>query len=65
MNTYKNKMIEDKILSIIATILASDFKMIDYENKNVNGEILPILPDYLSDEIERYVLMVSSDTLNG
>lgn len=49
---YNNddKMIK-QILSLISTILSSDFSIIDYNDKELNGKKLVILSDYLIDEV--------------
>lgn len=39
------------ILTLIATLLSSDFAIIDYHNKDINGRRLIVLSDYIIDEV--------------
>ena len=39
------------ILSLIATLLSSDFAIIDYHDKDINGRRLIVLSDYIIDEV--------------
>lgn len=57
---YNNPKIEKYILSIIAQILSSEFKFIEPgpENKELNGEPIPFIPDYICEEILLYVTLI-------
>lgn len=55
---YKSDKIEKYILSIIATILASEFKIIDYDDKNIDGKDIQNLPDIISEEVMMYVSLI-------
>lgn len=55
---YRNDKIEKTILSIIAQILSSEFQIIDYENKDINGVIIQNLPEYICEEVLMYVLLI-------
>lgn len=55
---YKNPKIEKYILSLIATILTSDFRIIDYDNSEIDGKKIANIPDIISEEIMMYVDMI-------
>ena len=57
---YKSEKIEKYILMIIATILASDFRIIDYHNKDIDGSKLNKLDiiDMINEEVMMYVTLI-------
>lgn len=55
---YKNSKIEKEILAIIATILSSKFRIIDYENPDINGKIIDMIPDYICEEILTFINLI-------
>ena len=57
---YKSEKIEKHILMIIATILASDFRIIDYHNKDIDGSKLNKLDivDIINEEVMMYVTLI-------
>ena len=56
---YKNDKISKKrVLSTIATIISSDFSIIDYHNPDINGKKIDIIPDIVIEEILIYILMI-------
>lgn len=56
---YNNQKIEeDVILSLIAKVLSSEFQTIDYYNRELNGQILRVVPDIVSEEILRFVILI-------
>lgn len=56
---YNNPKIEqDVILSLIAQILSSEFQIIDYAHPNRNGMTLNIIPDIVSEEVCRFVMLI-------
>lgn len=55
---YKSEKIEKYILSIIATILASDFRIIEYNDKHLDGKKIGNLPDIISEEVMMYVTLI-------
>ena len=56
---YKNDKISKKrVLSTIATIISSDFSIIDYHNPEINGKKIDIIPDIVIEEILIYILMI-------
>lgn len=59
-NKYRNDKIEKYILSIIATILSSEFMIIDHEDSSLNAKRVEIetVPEFLIEEVLLYVLLV-------
>lgn len=57
-NKYKNPKIEKYIMSLIATILTSDFRIIDFEDEEIDGKKIVNIPDIISEEIMMYVDMI-------
>lgn len=55
---YRNEKIENQILSMIASILSSDFEIIDYKNDELDGQVLTSLGDLIIEEVLIYVLMI-------
>jgi hypothetical protein len=56
---YNNEKIEqDVILSLIAQILSSEFQTIDYYNQQNNGLIINVIPDIVSEEVCRFVMLI-------
>lgn len=55
---YRNPKIEKHILSIIATILSSEFQIIDFYNPDLNGKIIDVIPDIVSEEILMYITLI-------
>lgn len=53
-----NEKIMKAINSTIATVLSSSFKVIDYENPNINGVDIPIDSDVVIDEMLRFILAI-------
>jgi len=58
MGKYQNAKIEKYILSIIATILSSEFQIIDFDDDELNGIIIETIPDIICEEILMYVSLV-------
>ena len=58
VDKYKNAKIEKYIMSLIATILTSDFRIIDYDNPDIDGKKIANIPDIISEEIMMYVDMI-------
>lgn len=55
---YNNPKIEKYIFSIIATILVSDFDIIDYYDKELHGKHIEVLPDIVCEEILMYIMLI-------
>ena len=58
VDKYKNDKIIKQILSTIATIITSEFIIIDYDNKNIDGETLIIEPSMIMRECLAYSLLI-------
>lgn len=58
MDKYKNPKIEKIILGYVATIISSEFRIIDYYNKHINGKLIDIIPDMIIEEILVFILLV-------
>lgn len=58
VDKYKNDKIVKQILSTIATIITSDFSIIDYDNQNIDGKKLVIEPSMLMRECLVYALLI-------
>lgn len=56
---YNNEKIEkDVILSLIAQILSSEFQTIDYYHPENNGLTINVVPDIVSEEVCRFVMLI-------
>ena len=55
---YNNPKIEKDILSIIASILSSDFEIIDYHNKEADGQQLDKISDIICEEVLLYISLI-------
>ena len=58
VDKYKNEKITKQILGTVATIITSDFIIIDYDNKNIDGQKLIIEPSILMRECLVYALLI-------
>jgi hypothetical protein len=58
VNKYKNNKIQKYILSIIATILSSEFKIIDYMEDELNNNNLTVFPDILLEEVMMMISLI-------
>lgn len=58
VDKYKNEKIIKQILGTIATIITSDFNIIDYDNQNIDGKRLVIEPSILMKECLIYALLI-------
>lgn len=58
VDKYKNPKIEKYILSIMATILTSKFRIIDFEDKELDNKLIKIIPDILTEELMMYIIMI-------
>lgn len=55
---YKNDKIEKQILGIIAIILSSEFQIIDYNDPELNGKKIEIIPEYICEEVLMYINLI-------
>ena len=58
VDKYKNDKIIKQILSTIATIITSDFSIIDFDNANIDGQKLIVEPSMLMRECLVYSLLI-------
>ena len=55
---YKNDKIMKQILSTIATIITSNFRIIDYNDKELHGKPISIESDIIIEEALLYILLI-------
>ena len=55
---YYNEKTEQDVLCLIAQILSSEFQFIDYNMPQYTGNLIPIIPDVVSEEVCRLVLEI-------
>lgn len=55
---YQNEKIVRQILSTIATIISSDFRIVDYHDPNINGRMIETVPDIIIEEYLAYTLLI-------
>ena len=55
---YNNPKIEETIFRHIARILASDFRVIDYYNPEINGVRINLIERQIAEEYLQYVLLI-------
>ena len=58
MKKYRNEKIVKNILSMIATIISSDFTIIDYYDRNLDGKKIETVPDIVIEEVLMYTLLI-------
>ena len=58
VDKYKNEKIIKQILSTIATIITSDFSIIDYDNEAIDGQKLIVEPSMIMRECLVYALLI-------
>jgi hypothetical protein len=56
--TAENSKIIKEILSMIATVLSSDFRIIDFHDPSINGKTIEIIPDIIIEEFLIYVMLI-------
>jgi hypothetical protein len=47
-----------ELLGMIATVLSSDFTIIDYNDPSINGKTIEIIPDIIIEEFLIYVMLI-------
>ena len=55
---YRNEKIEKYILSIIAVILCSEFELIDYDDEELDGKPISIIPELVCEEVLMYISLI-------
>lgn len=58
LDKYKTPKMEEKILSLVSTIISSDFQIIDFYDSNVHGKYIDIIPEIISEEVMLYVNLI-------
>lgn len=58
VDKYRNDKILKIILGYIATIISSEFRIIDRENPSIDGQIIDIVPDIIAEEVLSMALLV-------
>ena len=58
VNKYKSPKIEKLILGYIATLISSEFRIIDYNNPKIHGKLIDIIPDMAIEETLMFILLV-------
>ena len=58
IDKYRNEKMEKQVLSIIATVLSSEFQIIDFYDDELNGKKIEMVPDIVCEEILMYVTMI-------
>jgi len=55
---YRNEKIEKQILSIIATVMSSEFEVIDFEDRELDGTSIQVIPELVLEEIPMYIALI-------
>ncbi len=55
---YRNDKIKKTILGMIATMISSDFSIIDYNNRNIDGKKISTIPGIIMEEGLIYTLLI-------
>ena len=58
MNKYKNPKIKKQILSIIATILSSEFEIVDFIERELDGKTIDTIPGFIAEEVLIYISLI-------
>ena len=58
INKYRNEKAVKIILNYIASIISSDFRIIDIHNPNINGKLIDVVPDIIIEEMLLFVLLI-------
>ena len=58
IDKYKNSKIINIILGYISTIISSEFIIIDYDNAEIDGKKIDIIPEIVIDEVLLFVLLI-------
>lgn len=59
-NKYEDEKIENIIISMLATILSSEFRIIDYNDKELDGQIFnkDYIAEYIGEEVLMYITLI-------
>jgi hypothetical protein len=55
---YKSDKIDKYILSIVATIISSEFEIIDFHDKDADKKIISNVPDSICEEVYMYCTLI-------
>jgi hypothetical protein len=55
---YRNDKIEKQVLGLIATIMTSDFELIDPEDPDLDGIRIQVIPELVLEEVPMYVNLI-------
>ena len=55
---YKSEKIEQYLVELMATIVASKFQIIDYEDPSIDGQIKEFTSDIIYNELAMYVMLI-------
>lgn len=55
---YRNDKIEKQILSIISTIIFSDFEVIDFQDPELDGQRIQVIPEIILEELPLYISLI-------
>lgn len=58
MKKYRNDKIVKNILSMVATIISSNFSIIDYYNHDIDGKKIDTIADIVIEEVLMYTLLI-------
>lgn len=55
---YRNESIMKHIFSLIATTMSSDFECIDFDDSDLDGQKISVIPDLIMEEILMYITLI-------
>lgn len=55
---YRNEKVEKQIHGIIATIMSSDFDNIEYDDRDLDGTRIQIVPDLVLEEVPLFISLI-------
>lgn len=58
IDKYQNDKITKHILSMVATIISSTIRIIDFENPEIDGRIIDPIPKVIMEEMQSFALMI-------
>ena len=58
MEKYRDPKLFKIILGLIATIISSEFRIIDYEDSKIHNQPINVIPDIIIDEFLEFVLLI-------
>ncbi|MGL5753060.1 MAG: hypothetical protein ACRCXT_21135 [Paraclostridium sp.] len=58
VNKYKNDKVINYIVEIIATLISSEFQIVDYDNPDLHGKMISCPSAHLCSEIQSYIILI-------